>query len=85
MDQVLAVVELRKPLVSGYQHLKHQRAWLVELERRLDPPEIEGQPRPTCQQVKRQVKEFLAQLERHAQVCPRDSAIQVMLYPECAA
>jgi hypothetical protein len=47
----------------------------VELDRRLDPPEVEGQPRPTCQQIKRQVKEFLAQLEQHAQDCPQDAKV----------
>jgi hypothetical protein len=47
----------------------------VELDRRLDPPEIEGQPRPTCQQVQRQVKEFLVQLEQHAQACPSDARV----------
>src|SRR5207302_9248045 len=43
------------------------------LERRLDPPEVAGHP--TCQQVQRQVKEFLAQLEQHAQDYPPDAPV----------
>ena len=47
----------------------------MELDRRLDPPTTEGQPRPTCQQVKRQVKEFLVQLEQHAREYPQDASV----------
>jgi len=70
LDQLLEVVELRQPFAARYRELKRQRDWLVELERRLDPPEVAGQPRPTGQQVKRRVKEFLAQLEQHARENP---------------
>jgi hypothetical protein len=69
------VVQLRCSFSAQYRQLKRQRGWLVELERRLDPPEVEGQPRPTCQQVQRQVKEFLAQLEQHAQACPPEAKV----------
>jgi hypothetical protein len=75
LEQLLAVVEFRQGFATRYQHLKHQRDWLVELDRRLDPPDIEGRPRPTCQQVKRHVKEFLAQLEQHAHDCPHDARV----------
>jgi len=76
------VADRHQGFAARYQQLKRQRDWLVELERRLDPPEIEGQLRPTCQQVKRQVKEFLAQLEQHAQGCPRDARVVARI---CAA
>ena len=75
LDQLLAVVELRQPFAARYRELKRQRDWLVELERRLDPQEVTGQPRPTGQQVKRQVKEFLAQLEQHARANPPDARV----------
>ena len=75
MAQLLAVVALRQPFAPQYRHLKCQRAWLVELDRRLDPPEDEGQVRPTCRRVKRQVQEFLAQLQQHAQDHPQDAEV----------
>jgi hypothetical protein len=75
LDQLVAVAALRRPFAPQYRQLNRQRGWLVELERRLDPPEVTGQPRPTGQQVKRQVKEFLAQLEQHAQGCPQDARV----------
>ena len=67
MDQLLAVVQLRRPFAPQYRQLKHWRGWLVELDRRLDPPEDECHRRPTCRRVERQVTEFLAQLQQHAQ------------------
>jgi hypothetical protein len=75
LEQLLAVVALHQPFARRYHHLKRQRGWLVALDRRLDPPDIEGQPRPTGQQVKRQVKEFLVQLEQHARECPPDARV----------
>jgi hypothetical protein len=83
LDQLLEVVALRRPFATRYQQLKRQRSWLVELDRRLDPPESEGQPRPTCQQVQRQVKEFLAQLEQHAQACPPDARVVAQIGASC--
>jgi hypothetical protein len=47
---------------------------LVELERRLDPPE-ESRPRPTGRSVKRQVKAFLAQLEENVRHHPTDAKV----------
>ena len=75
LAQLLAVVARRKPWALRYQQLKRPRGWVVELDRRLDPPPTEGQPRPTCQQVKRQVKEFLVQLEQHARQYPQDARV----------
>ena len=73
MDQLLGVVQRRHPFQAQYRRLKRQRDWLVELDRRLDPSEQDDQPRPTRREIKRQVKEFLAELEQHAQTCPEDA------------
>ncbi len=73
MDQLLDVVQRRRPFQAPYRRLKRQRDWLVELDRRLDPSEQDDQPRPTRREIKRQVKEFLAELEQHAQTCPEDA------------
>jgi hypothetical protein len=47
---------------------------LVELERRLDPPE-DRQPRPTRGSVQRQVKDFLAQLDEYALHHPTEAKV----------
>jgi hypothetical protein len=69
------VVQRRRPFTAQYRRLKRQLSWLVELDRRLDPPEQEGQPRPTRREIKRQVKAFLAELEQQAQTCPEDAEV----------
>ncbi len=68
------MVQRRHPFTAQYRHLRCQRNWLVELERRLDPP-AESQPRPTGRSVKRQVKAFLAQLEEYARHHPTDAEV----------
>jgi hypothetical protein len=73
LDQLLAVVQRRRPFAAQYQRLKRQQGWLVELDRRLDPPERVNQPRPTRREIKRQVKQYLVELEQHAQTCPEDA------------
>lgn len=75
MDQLLAVVQRRRPFAAQYRRLKRQRDWLVELERRLDPPEPDGQPHPTRRDIQRRVKDFLAELEQHAQTYPEDAEV----------
>jgi hypothetical protein len=75
LEQLLAVVQRRRPFQAQYRQLKRQQDWLVELDRRLDPPEQEGQPRPTRREIKRQVKAFLSELEQHAQMCPEDAEV----------
>jgi hypothetical protein len=74
LEQLLAVVQRRRPFTVPYRRLKRQRNWLVELERRLDPPE-DSQPRPTRRSVKRQVKDFLADLETYAQQYPDEAEV----------
>jgi len=71
----LAVVQRRHAFAAQCRQLKRQRRWLVELERRLDPADEAGQPRPTRRTVQRQVKDFLAQLEQQAQSHPEDAMV----------
>lgn len=75
MNQLLVVVQHRQGFAAQYRQLKRHRAWLVELERRLDPPDHEGQPRPTPSRIQRQVKDFLVQLEHHAPCHAEDAAV----------
>ena len=69
------MVQRRVPFTAPYRHLKRQRGWLVELERRLDPPAIEGSPRPSGHQVQLQVRAFFAELRQHAEHHPQDAAV----------
>jgi hypothetical protein len=74
LDQLVAVVQRRQAFAATYRRLKRQRQWLVELDRRLDPPE-DAQPRPTRRSVKRQVKDFLANLEEYARHHPSEAKV----------
>lgn len=69
------MVQRRRPFTARYPQLARQRDWLVELDRRLDPPQSQGQPPPTGQAIRRQVKAFLAHLEQHAHNCPTDAPV----------
>ena len=68
------MVQRRRAFTPQYRRLKRQRNWLVELDRRLDPPE-DSQPRPTGRRVKRQIKDYLAQLEAYAQHHPSEANV----------
>ena len=70
----MAVVQRRHPFTAQYRRLKRQRNWLVELDRRLDPPD-DTQPPPTRRSVKRQVKDYLAELEEYAQHHPDEAKV----------
>lgn len=48
---------------------------MIELERRLDPPEDNGQPRPTRRQVQHQVRAWLDELAQHAKDHPTDAPV----------
>lgn len=50
--------------------MKHQSEWVIELARLFEPCDKEGHPR-TARQVKREVKQFLQQLEQEAQEHPQ--------------
>lgn len=80
LEQLLAVGQRRRPFTAQYRCLKHQRHWLVELERRLDPPE-DTQPHPTRRSGKQQGKDFLAQLEEYARHHPDEAKV---VAPICA-
>lgn len=75
MGQLLAVVQRRRAFTARYRQLKRQHGWLVELERRLDPPDVAGQSHPTRRTIEKRVKEFLAELEQHAQQHPEDASV----------
>ena len=68
------MVQRHQAFTAQYRRLKRQRNWLVELDRRLDPSE-DSQPRPTRRSVKRQVKDYLAQLEKYAQHHPSEAKV----------
>ena len=69
------MVQRRRAFTVRYRQLKRHHSWLVELERRLDPPEGAGQPRPTPRTIQKQIKEFLAQLQAHAQQHPEEASV----------
>ena len=69
------MAQRHRAFTTRYRQLKRQHSWLLELERRLDPPDIAGQPRATRRRVEKRVQEFLAELERHAQRQPADVAV----------
>ena len=68
----MAVVQARRPFAPHYQQIKRQRNWLIELDRRLDPPP-DSSTTPTSSSVKRNVKQFLAQLQDYAQCHPDEA------------
>ena len=70
----MAVVQRRRAFTTQYRQLKRQRNWLVELDRRLDPPK-EGRRRTSARQIRREVKAFLAQLEMYAQTHPEEAKV----------
>ncbi len=43
---------------------------MIELERRLDPPEVAGQPHPTRRSVQRAVQAYLSEIKRQAREHP---------------
>lgn len=70
----MAVVQRHHPFTAQYQRLKRHRNWVVELDRHLDPPD-DTQPPPTRRSVKRQVKDYLAELEEYAQHHPDEAKV----------
>jgi hypothetical protein len=62
-------------LCQGGAYIQRACARLDAVEERgLDPPQ-DSQPHPTRPNVKRQVKEFLAQLEAHARYRPDEAKV----------
>lgn len=70
----MALTALREPYTERYAQVKQQREWIIELARLFEPCDKAGQPR-TARQVKREVKQFLNQLEQEAQARPQDEAV----------
>lgn len=68
-------MQRRRPFTAQYRQLKRQRNWLVELERRLDPPLREGQPSPRRREVQKAVKTFLGELAQHATRHSQDALV----------
>ena len=75
MDAFIAVAQHRQPFTARYRQLKRQRGWLIELERRLDPPDSDDQPRPTRHHIQQRITEFLSELTLYAQQHPTDAAV----------
>jgi hypothetical protein len=60
--------------VETYAQLKHQSTWIIELARLFEPCDKHGHPR-TTRQVKREVKQFLEQLEQKAIASPDEAKV----------
>jgi hypothetical protein len=61
----LDITAIRQRYADPYAQLKRQSAWVIKLARLLEPADKHGRPR-TARQVKRDVKQFLDQLEHEA-------------------
>jgi hypothetical protein len=68
-------VRRHRAFTPAYRRLQRQRGWLVELERRLDPPVVAGVSRPSGAQVQRQVKAWLVELQQYAGSHPQDAPV----------
>lgn len=60
--------------METYAQLKHQSTWIIELARLFEPCDTHGHPR-TARQVKREVKQYLEQLEQKATACPDEAKV----------
>jgi len=71
---LLDIAALRQPYTERYTQLKRQSEWVIELARLLEPSDKQGHPR-TARQVKRDVKQFLEQLEQEAAEQPDEAEV----------
>ena len=62
---MLDITATRQRYAEQYAQLKRHSEWVIELARLLEPCDKHGHPR-TARQVKREVKQFLEQLEQEA-------------------
>jgi hypothetical protein len=62
---LLDITTIRQRYADPDAQLKRQSAWVIKLARLLEPADKHGRPR-TARQVKRDVKQFLDQLEHEA-------------------
>ena len=74
MSALLDLTAIRDHYVEPYTQLKHQSTWIIELARLFEPCDKHGHPR-TTRQVKREVKQFLEQLEQKAIASPDEAKV----------
>lgn len=74
MTALLALTALRPHYAEQYARLKHQRDWIIELDRCFEACDKLGHPR-TAQQVKQEVTKFLERLTREATERSDEAAI----------
>jgi len=71
---LLDITALRQPYAEQYAQLKRHSEWVIELARLFEPCDKQGHPRK-ARQVKREVKQFLEQLEQTAAEQPEDANV----------
>jgi len=71
---LLDLTTLRQPYTEQYERLKHQRDWIIELDRCFEPCDEHGQRR-TARQVKREVSDFLERLTCEAKERPDEAEV----------
>lgn len=74
MSALLDLTVVRYQYVEPYAQLKHQSAWVIELDRLFEPCDKQGHAR-TARQVKREVKQFLERLEQEATERPNEAEV----------
>jgi hypothetical protein len=68
----LDITAIRQGYTEPYAQLKRQSAWVIDLARLFEPVDAHGQRR-TARQVKREVRQFLKNLEQTATEQPADA------------
>lgn len=71
---MLELTLIRDHYAEAYAQLKRQSAWVIELARLFEPCDTQGRPRNT-RQVKREVRQFLEQLEQEATKHPDQAQV----------
>jgi hypothetical protein len=70
----LDITALRDRYSTQYRQIKHQRDWIIELDRQFERCDEHGRRRTACE-VKHAVTEFLERLALEAKEQPNDAAI----------
>ncbi len=71
---LLDITAVRQHYAEPYAQLKRQSTWVSELACLFEPDDAQGQPR-TARQIKREVQQFLEDLEQEATAQPADAKI----------
>ena len=74
MAVLLDLTALRHRYTEQSDRIRHQRDWIIELDRCFEPEDEQGRRR-TVRQVKRAVTEFLERLTQEAQERPEDAPV----------